>query len=93
MISRKTKLVVIFLIFLCNLKSSPALTDDDFGETYPEGLFKHVDVCYSKLGQQFYVKCFIRLLTQNCILKRYDFLSMIRTFLESIAIFQQIIAI
>lgn len=43
--------------------------------------------------QQFYVKCFIRLLTQNCILKRYDFLSMIRTFLESIAIFQQIIAI
>lgn len=55
--------------------------------------FKHVDVCYSKLGQQFYVKCFIRLLTQDCILKRYDFLSMIRTFLESIAIFQQIIAI
>lgn len=40
MISRKTKLVVIFLIFFCNLKSSPAVTDDDFGETYPEGLFK-----------------------------------------------------
>lgn len=58
MISRKTELVVIFLIFFCNLKSSPAVTDDDFGETYPEGLFKHVDVCYSKLGSTILCKMF-----------------------------------
>lgn len=44
MISRKTKLVVIFLIFFCNLKSSPAVTDDDFGETYPEaGIWPPLD--------------------------------------------------
>lgn len=40
MISKKTILLAIFLIFFRNLRSSPVVINDDFGEIYPKGMFK-----------------------------------------------------
>lgn len=39
MISKKTILLAIFLIFFRNLRSSPVVINDDFGEIYPKGMF------------------------------------------------------
>lgn len=36
MISKKTILLAIFLIFFRNLRSSPVVINDDFGEIYPK---------------------------------------------------------